>query len=79
MKGINIEETGSEVSEPCSISLSLMRLKSTATEDEYRSSFYTGVEGESNPSFYPQRDYRANVIVQKDNLTTSYTPNQYLN
>jgi len=25
-----------------------------------------------------QRDYRI-VIVQKDNLTTSYTPNQYLN
>ncbi|HYV52503.1 MAG TPA: hypothetical protein VE971_04335, partial [Candidatus Eisenbacteria bacterium] len=25
------------------------------------------------------KDYRSNVIVQKDNLTTSYTPNQYLN
>jgi len=38
------------------------------------------IEGASNSSivasFNPQRDYRSNVIVQKDNLTTSYTPNQ---
>lgn len=41
------------------------------------------IEGASNSSivasFNPQRDYRSNVIVQKDNLTTSYTPNQYPN
>jgi hypothetical protein len=41
------------------------------------------VEGGSNPSiiasFYPQRDYRSNVIVQIENLTTNYTPDQYLN
>jgi hypothetical protein len=41
------------------------------------------VEGGSNPSiiatFYPQRDYRSDVIVQVENLTTSYTLNQYLN
>jgi hypothetical protein len=41
------------------------------------------VEGGSNPaiiaSFYPQRDYRSYVIVQIENLTTNYTPNQYLN
>jgi len=41
------------------------------------------VEGGSNPSivasFYPQRDYRIYVIVVKDNLTTNYTLDQYLN
>jgi hypothetical protein len=41
------------------------------------------VEGDSNPSivksFYPQRDHRSNVIVQVGNLTTNYTPDQYLN
>ena len=30
-------------------------------------------------SFYPQRDYRSNVIVVIENLTTNYTPDQYLN
>jgi hypothetical protein len=42
-----------------------------------------GMEGGSNPStvasFYPQRDYRSDVIVGIRNLTTNYTPDQYLN
>jgi hypothetical protein len=41
------------------------------------------VEGASNSSiiasFYPQRDYRSNIIIQIKNLTTNYTPDQYLN
>jgi tetratricopeptide (TPR) repeat protein len=41
------------------------------------------VEGASSSSiiasFYPQRDYRSNIIIQIKNLTTNYTPDQYLN
>ena len=41
------------------------------------------VEGGSNPYiialFYPRRDYRSQVIIQIENLTTNYTPDQYLN
>jgi hypothetical protein len=41
------------------------------------------VEGASHSSiiasFYPQRVYRSNIIIQIKNLTTNYTPDQYLN
>ena len=41
------------------------------------------VEGASNSSivasFNPQRNYASYVTVQVENLTTSYTPDQYLN
>ena len=40
-------------------------------------------EGASNSSivasFYPQRNYASYVTVQIENLTTSFTPDQYLN
>jgi hypothetical protein len=42
------------------------------------------VEGASNSSsivasFNPQRNYASYVTIQIENLTTSYTPDQYLN
>ena len=44
---------------------------------------WQSVEGASNSSivasFYPQRNYASYVTVQIENLTTSYTPDQYLN
>ncbi|MGC1931691.1 MAG: PsbP-related protein [Candidatus Nitrosopolaris sp.] len=42
---------------------------------------WQSVEGASNSpvSFYPQRDNASNIAVQIENLTTSFTPDQYLN
>jgi hypothetical protein len=41
------------------------------------------VEGASNPSivasFYPQRNYASYVIVQIENLSSNFTPDQYRN
>jgi len=41
------------------------------------------IEGGSNPaiiaSFYPQRNYTNYVMIQIENLSTGYTPDQYLN
>ncbi|MGC1929415.1 MAG: hypothetical protein WA667_10610 [Candidatus Nitrosopolaris sp.] len=44
---------------------------------------WQSVGGVSNPSivasFYPQRNYASYVTIQIENLTMSYTPDQYLN
>jgi hypothetical protein len=48
---------------------------------QYPSDWRVGGTGNSSivASFYPQRDTASSVIVHIENLTTSYTPNQYLN